>query len=300
MIPHSTLIGSFYPMPTKILKSDLRGKETIDYKKNPELLEVLFYLWIARTENLTRMTKKYKIGEFEMSERTLVNEFGINKSQARKLIKKFEDAGYIELVKKSNNPHKKSVYRNCLISTDKITDKITDNSTDKNEQYQALQEKNQPITQPINEPINEPLKINNKINNKIDNEIQQLQKENKNNDVVVVEKMIKSYFSELDKFDIKDIVEALNKTNKDIGYLEEKLKYTKSQNVRNVRAFLISAIKENYNTKSVSNVAENNKKVSTKYHDTFNEHFRNYSEDELEAKLLKAQEKKRLKLLSGE
>lgn len=37
----------------------------------------------------------------------------------------------------------------------------------------------------------------------------------------------------------------------------------------------------------------NNYPVKTKYHDSFNEHFRNYTEDELEAKLLKAQNKLR-------
>lgn len=37
-----------------------------------------------------------------------------------------------------------------------------------------------------------------------------------------------------------------------------------------------------------------NTKPLTKYHDTFNEHYKNYSEDELEAKLLKMQSKRKI------
>ena len=36
-------------------------------------------------------------------------------------------------------------------------------------------------------------------------------------------------------------------------------------------------------------------KVVTRYHNSFNEHFRKYSEDELEAKLLRVQNSKRSK-----
>ena len=36
-------------------------------------------------------------------------------------------------------------------------------------------------------------------------------------------------------------------------------------------------------------------KVVTRYHNSFNEHFRKYSEDELEAKLLKVQNSKKAK-----
>lgn len=44
---------------------------------------------------------------------------------------------------------------------------------------------------------------------------------------------------------------------------------------------------------NTSNVKNTSKPVVTQFHGSFNEHFRNYSEDELEAKLLRAQNKKR-------
>ena len=44
---------------------------------------------------------------------------------------------------------------------------------------------------------------------------------------------------------------------------------------------------------NISNVKNTSKPVVTQFHGSFNEHFRNYSEDELEAKLLRAQNKKR-------
>lgn len=106
----------FYPIDVSILKNSLKGIDTIDYKKYPELLEILLCIWIAKKENYTRISKEYELGEFELSIRTLAHDFGISKHIANKLIKKFIENEYITVVEKGNSNTKKSIYFNCIFS----------------------------------------------------------------------------------------------------------------------------------------------------------------------------------------
>lgn len=108
--------------------------------------------------------------------------------------------------------------------------------------------------------------------------------------LVVVGNKIKSYFPSLIESELKNIIDNFVSTNRDMSYLEEKLLLTKNTDVRSVAGFLIKAIREDYKPNKTNKV--NNNVVKTKYHDTFNEHYKNYTEDELERKLLEVQNKR--------
>lgn len=104
--------------------------------------------------------------------------------------------------------------------------------------------------------------------------------------LAVVSNKIKSYFPNLTDNEVNNVIDNFVSSNRDITYLEEKLVLTKNTNVRSVAGFLIKAIREDYKPNK-SNVSGSG--VKTKYHNTFNEHYKNYSEQELEEKLLQVQ-----------
>lgn len=107
---------------------------------------------------------------------------------------------------------------------------------------------------------------------------------------VVVDK-IKSYFDLKDE-EIQTIYEALISVDKDISYLDEKLKIAKKSNIKNVTGFIIKAIKDNYtlNSKTTNN---NIQFKPTRFHyNAGNEVFRQYEPNELENLLKESQKGK--------
>lgn len=101
---------SFYQTNNKILQKSIKGAETIDFNKYPDLLDILFNHWISQKENYNRLNKNIERGEFEISRSIIMNEFGIKETKAKNLIKRFVDEEIIKLKKRGNSSSKKSTY----------------------------------------------------------------------------------------------------------------------------------------------------------------------------------------------
>lgn len=110
---------------------------------------------------------------------------------------------------------------------------------------------------------------------------------------------------QLNELDTDILIKAIDRANSYkpegyyIGYL-----LNVYDSVKNIKSEPPREAQDNKpSNNSSSNRKDNrgaNTKPLTRYHGTFNEHFRNYSEDELEAKLLKAQAEKRKGLAQWE
>ncbi|MCR8744364.1 hypothetical protein [Romboutsia lituseburensis] len=105
---------------------------------------------------------------------------------------------------------------------------------------------------------------------------------------------VKKAFNELVENDIKKVVDSLQSTTGtyDIDYLKSKLEITKNNShIKNITGFLIKAIKENYNIKSLSNNNTQHTTKPTKFHN-FDETFTQYETEELDEIILKSQRAK--------
>lgn len=107
---------------------------------------------------------------------------------------------------------------------------------------------------------------------------------------------------EVNKMDTDRLLKAINQANKTKGNIPYHINYIK-KTYRNIQNNPSEPQREVSNDNSINN-SNNRKKdnrkqnnsyvnknypVKTKYHDTFNEHFRKYTEEELELQLLKIQ-----------
>ncbi|WP_343100994.1 conserved phage C-terminal domain-containing protein [Romboutsia sp. MSSM.1001216sp_RTP31141st1_G3_RTP31141_220114] len=158
---------NFYPFDNEILKYSLDGVETIDFKKYPDLLKILFSHWFSQKENYTRIKKQYRKGEFELSIREVQNKFGITRYQAEKLIKLFVKNDLIEPINKGNSDSNKSIYFNCIFS-DSVSDrKQTVKQTHKYSNSNNSDTTNQTVKQTVFQTVNLNYKKDNiKKNNK--------------------------------------------------------------------------------------------------------------------------------------
>lgn len=100
----------FYQTNNKILTRSIKGAETIDFNKYPNLLDILFNHWISQKENYNRLIENFERGEFELSRSIVMDEFGIKESKAKGLIKRFVKDEIIELKERGNNQNKRSIY----------------------------------------------------------------------------------------------------------------------------------------------------------------------------------------------
>lgn len=126
---------------------------------------------------------------------------------------------------------------------------------------------------------------NNNNNNNNNNHNNVTQKE-----LMVVIEEIRKYFN-LEENDIKRVANTFIATRKDINYLIEKLEYVKGNpNTRDVMGLLISALKNDY--KASVNQNNTNYSIPSNKFANFDQTFMQYSEDELEAIIEKAQREK--------
>lgn len=100
----------FYQTNNKILTRSIKGAETIDFNKYPDLLDILFNHWISQKENYNRLSHNLERGQFEISRSIVMDEFGIKDTKAKNLIKRFIDDEIIKLQIKGNSSGKRSVY----------------------------------------------------------------------------------------------------------------------------------------------------------------------------------------------
>lgn len=101
---------SFYQTNNKILYKSIKGVETIDFNKYPDLLDILFNHWISQKENYNRLNSNFERGEFEISRTIIMEEFGIKDTKAKNLIKRFVKDEIIKLKKRGSSSSKKSIY----------------------------------------------------------------------------------------------------------------------------------------------------------------------------------------------
>lgn len=100
----------FYQTNSKILSKSIKGADTIDFNKYPDLLDILFNHWISQKENYNRLRSSIQRGEFEISRSIVMFEFGIKETKAKNLIKRFVDDEIIKLKKRGNSSTNKSTY----------------------------------------------------------------------------------------------------------------------------------------------------------------------------------------------
>lgn len=100
----------FYQTNSKILSKSIKGAETIDFNKYPNLLDILFNHWISQKENYNRLNSTFERGEFEISRTIVMEEFGIKDTKAKNLIKRFIKDEIIKLKKRGSSSSKRSIY----------------------------------------------------------------------------------------------------------------------------------------------------------------------------------------------
>lgn len=123
----------------------------------------------------------------------------------------------------------------------------------------------------------------------------------------VIRQLNNDEIEEINKLDTDLLIKAIERANSykpngyHIGYILKTYESVKGGNTENNPPV---ATGQGQNIKSTNNLSNDKKStrganksstVKTKFHDTFNEHFRKYPEDELEEKLLKIQAAKRAK-----
>lgn len=133
---------SFYQTNTKILTKSIKGAETIDFNKYPDLLDILFNHWITQKENYNRLNDNFERGEFKLSLTVIKNEFGVSDRKSRTLISNFVKDEIIRLKIKGTSANKKSIYvylsvleniENSDIVNDIVTTQFRHSKTLKNE-----------------------------------------------------------------------------------------------------------------------------------------------------------------------
>lgn len=139
--------NNFYPIDNEILKYSLEGVESIDFKKYPDLLNILFSYWFSQKENYTRIKNQYSKGEFELSIREVQNTFGITKYRAEKLIKDFTKKELIKPIKKGSDKDNKSLYFNCIFSDSNSESYQTVKQTHKSSNTNTFSDLNQTLNQ---------------------------------------------------------------------------------------------------------------------------------------------------------
>ena len=158
---------------------------------------------------------------------------------------------------------------------------------------------------PQEEPLEDQSTTNSDIDAKDDIELPVEQSTNElliNQNAKVIRSLNQKDIDMLNELDTDILIKAIDRANlyKPNGYhliyvircyesIEKELENENKNNMSNSSNDEIKADTE-ANTKDYHN---NNYSVKTKYHDTFNEHFRKYTEDELERKLLKLQAKRK-------
>lgn len=123
----------------------------------------------------------------------------------------------------------------------------------------------------------------------------------------VIRQLNNDEIEEINKLDTDLLIKAIERANSykpngyHIGYIFKTYESVKDESVKNnppepTGQDLKDKSSNSLNSNKKSNTRANKgSTVKTKFHDTFNEHFRKYPEDELEEKLLKMQAAKRVK-----
>ncbi|MEG2415912.1 MAG: hypothetical protein RR942_13830 [Romboutsia sp.] len=145
---------NFYPIDNEILKNSLDGAETIDYKKYPNILNILFNHWIIRKENYSRLESDLNRGEFELSIRIIATDFGITNYRAEKLIKDFIKSSLINPIKKGSDKDKKSIYSYNIFSDGSSDSNQTVNNKVEYSNIKDLDIINQTVAQTVNQTVN--------------------------------------------------------------------------------------------------------------------------------------------------
>lgn len=143
-------------------------------------------------------------------------------------------------------------------------------------------------------------------NAKVNENIVENGREQSTNELIVNEnckltkKLTKDDIADINKMDTDKLIQAIRQANKSQGNKSYHVNYLKItyRNIKNkpVEKFTDNNSNDEIKADTEANTKDyhnNNYSVKTKYHNTFNEHFRKYTEDELERKLLKLQAKRK-------
>lgn len=203
-----------------------------------------------------------KLGYSFPTRKQIQEDNGISTGKLNQVLQSLEDKGYIT---RANNPNKGG--RNNIYYIHK---------------YLVIRNDNESLSEPITDDLND-----NAINSSSDKSESLTELSTKLKNEVLQEKanlkkaLTKEELEKLKGMNYSILEKSINRANKQKG--DEKYHF-------NYIVTIYEGMKE-----PKADVPKQNKeaqsKVKTKYHDTFNEHYKKYKEDELEKKLLKAQNK---------
>lgn len=220
------------------------------------------------------------------------NDVGISRNTLAKVLKSLELKGFITRDKhKTDKGWNNIYYINKFLVVENNEPEPTEQDTNTNTDNISNDDL-ESTTEPLNELSNDNQVINEVVEQKevSSNELLLKNKANLNNDLT--EDQVK----QVNKLDTDKLIKAINQANK-----YAKCKYSLN--------YLLAIYNNNFSNEAIGTTTEephkdnkgqvvkgayqqkfnSNKTVTTKYHNTFNEHFRKY--DDLEAKLLKMQGK---------
>lgn len=249
-------------------------------------------LWIIYNTNYQEEYKDLKQYQCYMSLRSLSESTNIDYSKTQRTFRQLIKEGYISYIVKSKSKYNPSIIQchfiekkitlysnkylvlqennNMTVSeahTEDLTTKLTNCSSNENESLKI--EKREPIELSANEQL---LKDNAKLNHALNNE--QIEQVNQLDTDRLIKAIEQANKFAIGKYSLNYIL-AIYKNNH-VNTIEEPHRDTRGNVVK-------GAYQQKINTKPL-----------TKYHNTFNEHYKNYTEDELEAKLLKMQSKRKI------
>lgn len=261
---------------------------------------VLFYLISYYNESLGYSFPKRK----QIQEAT-----GIAKNTLNKILDSLEAKGYIT---RANNPKKGG--RNNIYYIHKY---LVINKNDVSEEPKQTEPDAKPC-ESMNEPCEKDAKTSSIESTPEDRSSTPVSEtiegvEASTNELLVkqkakvIRKLNSDEIEEINKLDTDLLIKAIERANSykpngyHIGYIFKTYESVKDESVKNnppepTGQDLKDKSSNSLNSNKKSNTRANKgSTVKTKFHDTFNEHFRKYPEDELEEKLLKIQAAKRAK-----
>ena len=250
---------------------------TIDNKfysdRNLDIYEKAVLSYLIRYYNT-------KLGYSFPTRKQIQEDNGISTGKLNQVLNNLEEKGYIT---RAINPHKggrNNIYyiHKYLVSSKKEAPAETINDTNSDDANSNIKKAVEASTNEL--LVNEKAKVKRDLNE---------------ND--------KEYLKELDT---DTLIKAIDRANEfkpkgyHIGYIAKCYDTIKKEQQEEDRQAKESKTSNNSDDNNKGNTGANTKdyhnnnySVKTKYHDTFNEHFRDYTPDELERKLLKMQAKRK-------
>lgn len=250
------------------LKLDKEILKDKNLKSNEKL--VLIYLIGYNNSDLEYSFPTYK---------QIKDDTGISIKTLAKIFNSLEDKGYI---RRANNPNKGGrnnvYYIYKYVVTDKVNDMTSQEPTEEVVDNQSTNSSNDNIESDTEPMIETELSANEQL----------LYREG-------IQKLNSEQKEKINKLDTDKLMKAIevakqNTNNINFNYLLA----IYNNNFRNKKVVKLDDNSKDPTKKPIKQSSKtSNTNVKTKWHDSFNEHFRKYSEDELEQKLLRMQASRR-------